>query len=117
MSVILDFLYTPYGLGTLAGSSVAITSLLWIIVCCSILCCRKWLKKRESGSTSAEVDLKYVSVAKGRGTGEEQVGTSSSGYNSRVDTLSHSVQSLTDDNGHDDGMIAHSSLDNIITPH
>ncbi len=72
------FLYTPYGLGALAGVSVLVTSLFWLLVCCSCCCCY-WRKLRnsEEGMVEADKDLHFIDSSKAPGRN----GTMSSGYN------------------------------------
>jgi len=76
------FLYTPYGLGTLAGVSALVTSFLWLLVCCICCCFCHWKKVRndEDGLQEADQEIDFIdstTVA----SGKPNTGTMSSGYN------------------------------------
>lgn len=125
------FLYTPYGLGTLAATAIVLTSLVWLLSCCICCCCWRYVKKRRNrlalGVAEADNDLRYVSTelcntengsrrleptSGGTGTrvGTEGtgIGTGSSGYQSHSGTFNYSLDSFHTE------MFAHSSLDSIL---
>lgn len=111
------FLYTPYGLGTLAGTAIILTSLVWLLGCCVFCCCRWCVRRRRDhlalGVAEADADLRYVSTTSSNpGTGHNlrptEFGTGSSGYQSNAGNLNYSLTSLNDE------MVAHSSLDSIL---
>lgn len=94
-----DFLYTPYGLATLAIVAVTLTSLIWLLGCWVYCCYRKRRRQRQAGTTEANRDLYYLGV-------NDQNGTLTSGYNTGPQSYS---LSLTTDN-----RLFHTSLDSIL---
>ena len=72
-----SFLYTPYGLATLAAVSIFLTSLLWTCGCCIYCCYRRRHRLQEDGITEANRDLYYFGVTDPTVNG----GTMTSGYN------------------------------------
>lgn len=47
------FLYTPYGLATLAVVAILLTSLVWSVGCCIYCCCRRRQRLQQGGVTEA----------------------------------------------------------------
>ena len=80
-----SFLYTPYGVSTVAGAAILLTSLLWIVGCCC--CCYCYLHRRRSydldGVLEANRDLDYYGVVSVP-AGLQGNGTLSSGYNTAL---------------------------------
>lgn len=92
-----DFVYTPYGVATVAAVAILITSFVWLTGCC-IYCCMRWrCRLEESGVAEANKDIQYLGIH-----GNER-GTLSSGYNT-----SYSLNSITTDH------VINTSLDCII---
>ena len=58
------FLYTPYGLGTLAGVAIILTSLLWCIGCCIYCCYRKAHSSQHTeGTLEVSREMEYIGVS------------------------------------------------------
>lgn len=92
-----DFLYTPYGVGTLAAISVFLTSLLWCLGCCVYCVVQRRRNRNQEGVLEADRELDYYQYGAQNATatatdGGEGVsgpnGTLSSGYNTAVTTYS-----------------------------
>ena len=82
-----SFLYTPYGVGTLAGATILLTSFLWFLGCCIYCCCRrKYQQHNEEGIQEAGRELHFIDgpVA----SHQEGNGSMSSGYNTGPVTYS-----------------------------
>ena len=131
-----SFVYTPYGVATVAAVSVLVTVLLWMVSCCIFFKCRQRRRARQSGVTEANREIQYVgtsfeydgtsgagrmqmqsSVDRGEGGergggggggGHQATGTMSSGYSTGPHT-SHSMNSFQTDN-----VFLSSSLDSIL---
>ena len=74
-----SFLYTPYGVATLAAIAILLTSLVWTVCCCIYCCCRRRDRNHEEGGTTeANRDLLYLGIST---TDQTNNGTLSSGYN------------------------------------
>lgn len=106
-----SFLYTPYGLGALAGAAVLLTSCIWVVCCCFCMCCWRCHANRkntsETGIIEASNDLKYMTVHSSEFQPPAKYSTGgSSGYHSNVGTL-------TPLHNHD-AMMTHSSMDSIL---
>lgn len=101
-----SFLYTPYGLGTLAGVAILLTSLLWSLGCCIYCCCRSQHRRNEEGTQEAGRELHFID-APAVVSQKEGNGTMSSGYN--TGPASYSLTSLLASNN-----ISNSSMDSII---
>jgi hypothetical protein len=107
-----SFLYTPMGLGTLAGVAVIITSLVWLVGCCIYCCCRRRRSSEEGGVTVANRDLMFLDI----GTTEPvHNGTMSSGYNTGPQpyTTSNNYNNPIARNG--STAMLHTSLDSVIS--
>lgn len=95
-----SFLYTPYGVGTLAGVAIILTSFLWILGCCIYSCCRSQHRRNEEGIQEASRELRFIDTPI---ASRQQVnGTLSSGYNtggtasfSLISSLASSSKTLT----------------------
>lgn len=100
-----SFLYTPYGLGTIAGLSILCTSFVCLISCCCIVCCY-WKyhqgESRSNGIIEAGNDLKYIH----HGT---RVISSHAPTSSDTNTLNYSTSSLQ----HHDLLATNLSMDSI----
>ena len=72
-----SFLYTPYGLATLAGITIIITSIVWTI-CCMVYCCCRY-KRNEAGVAEANRDILFFGDVGPSYPANN--GTLSSGYN------------------------------------
>lgn len=120
-----SFLYTPHGLGTLAGAVFILTSLLWLLcgcLCCCCIYCKRRKQRSSLGISKADSDLRYISTASfptATSTTnsvsrhsfrpvQTHTGTGSSGYQSNIDTFNYSISTLNDE------AIAHTSLDSIL---
>ena len=102
-----SFLYTPLGLGALAGATALLTSCLWLLCCSVACCCIKWRnKRRQSGTIEAGADLKYMTCTEFRPPQYSSATSTENGYHSNAGTLS----SL---NRHD-ALAIHSSMDAIL---
>ena len=117
------FLYTPYGLATLAATAVILTSFVWFIACCIFCCCWKCHKRQVTaeigGSIEAGNDLKYIQHRSTGDnimhttrpiTGQGYSTTNSSGYQSGIDTLNYSTSSLQNH----DVLATNTSMDSIL---
>lgn len=88
-----EFLYTPYGLGTLAAAAIILTSLVWCIGCCIFCCCAKKCRKVR-GVDEASGEIEYLSVVRSSNTLDSTLkpynehGTGTSGYQSHVGSYS-----------------------------
>ena len=91
------FLYTPYGLGALAGVSVLVTSLIWLVGCCICCCFCHWKKLRsnEDGLQEADREMDFIDSTT-VGSRKQNTGTMSSGYN--TGPASYSMASLIGSN-------------------
>ena len=108
-----SFLYTPMGVGTLAGVAVIITSLVWLIGCCVYCCCRRRRYSDEGGVTVANRDLMFLDIGP---TDSVNNGTMSSGYNTGPQpyTTSGSYNNPMERNG-SQTMLHTTSLDSVIS--
>lgn len=107
-----SFLYTPMGVGTLAGVTVVITSLIWLVGCCVYCCCRWRRSSEEGGVTVANRDLMFLDIGP---TEPVHNGTMSSGYNTGPQpyTTSNSYNNPMARNG--STAMLHTSLDSVIS--
>lgn len=108
-----SFLYTPYGLATLSGVVLLVTSLIWFIGCCIFCCCWKCHKRRQNGVTEAGGDLKYMTMMT-PDVRPPQLGgysTNSSGYQSNTGTLDYSTNAGSMQH---DTFRTHDSMESIL---
>lgn len=105
------FVYTPYGVATVAGVAIVITSLLWLLGCCIYCCCRYRARSGRGGVTEACGELRFVSITPDAShtPGNGHTGTGSSGYHSHAGTMNYSLTSFHDGCGN-----THSSMDSIL---
>ena len=91
-----SFLYTPYGVSTLAGVVALFTSLLWCLGCCLYCFIQRRHSLNQDGVLEASREMAYYGVVRtglsNRGA-EEGEGTMSSGYNTAP--IPYSLNSLT----------------------
>lgn len=83
------FFYTPYGVSTVAGVAILLTSLLWCIGCCIYCCYQRGRNSRNTvGTLEANREMEYIGVSTLPSSQEQQHrdGTMSSGY-STANTL------------------------------
>ena len=66
-----SFLYTPYGLVTLAAVSVLITSFVWSMGCCIYYCWHRRRRLQQDGVTEAN---RWEGKGEEGGEGEEEEG-------------------------------------------
>ena len=103
-----SFLYTPIGLGTLAGVSVLVTSLIWLLFCCICCCCWRKCRRSEDGTQEADRELHFIDpprVSSSHNAG----GTMSSGYN--TGPASYSMTSLLTSTNN---LVLESSMDSVV---
>lgn len=92
------FVYTPYGVATVAAAAILLTSVVWFMGCC-VYCCLRWRNRLdESGVAEANKDILYLGIH-----GAEQSGTLTSGYNT-----SYSLNSIAGEH------VINTSLDCIV---
>lgn len=82
------FLYTPYGVGTLAGLTLVLTCVVWCVGCCVYCCVRRRCGRNQDGLVEATRDIQYYGVASTDPTQDHRDGTLSSGYNTALTTFS-----------------------------
>lgn len=101
-----SLLYTPYGVSTLAGAAVLLTSLVWCLGCCYL-----WRRRNQEGVLEANIELDYYGVQQSGLTNPLRGGdgTMSSGYNTAPTTYS-----LDTPTGTTNKAIFTNSLDSII---
>ena len=108
-----DFVYTPYGVATVAVLAVIVTSLLWSLGCCIYCCCRYRARRGQGGVAEASGELRFVNIGSNPGghtsSNNGYTGTGSSGYHSHAGTMNHSVTSFHD--GYD---MTNNSMDSIL---
>ena len=106
-----DFVYTPYGVATVAALAFIITSLIWLLGCCIYCCCRYRTRRGQGGVAEAGGELRFVNIGSNPGhtPNNGYTGTGSSGYHSHAGTMNHSVTSFHD--GYD---MTNSSMDSIL---
>ena len=108
-----SFLYTPMGVGTLAGVAVIVTSLVWLVGCCVYCCCRWRRSGEEGGVTVANRDLMFLDVGS---TEPVHNGTMSSGYNTGPQPYTTSSNSYNNPMGRNGSTaMLHTSLDSVIS--
>lgn len=89
-SRLVSFLYTPYGVATLAAISIIITSLVWTLGC-MIYCCCKY-KRHESGVAEANREMLFFG---NMGPASNGHGTMSSGYNTGPQSYTTNSYNMT----------------------
>lgn len=92
-----SFLYTPYGVSTLAGLVALLTSLLWCLCCCLYCCIQRRHSLNQDGVLEANREMAYYGVVR-TGLSNEGAGgngTMSSGYNTGTAPIPYSMNSLT----------------------
>ena len=106
-----DFVYTPYGLATVAVAAIIITSLIWLLGCCIYCCCRYRTRRGQGGVAEAGGELRFVNIGPNAGPtpNNAYTGTGSSGYHSHAGTMNHSVTSF-----HDGYEMTNNSMDSIL---
>ena len=83
------FLYTPYGVGTLAGLTLLLTCVVWCVGCCVYCCVRKRCGHDQDGLVEATREIQYYGVATAPTQDKDhRDGTLSSGYNTALTTYS-----------------------------
>jgi hypothetical protein len=97
-----SFLYTPYGVGTLAVVVSLLTSFLWCVGCCVCHCIQKRHSLNQEGVLEANAEMDYYGSGIPNGGRD---GTLSSGYNTAIP---YSLNSLAGD------VTLRTSLDSII---
>lgn len=104
-----SFLFTPYGVATIAGLAIIFTSIFWTIGCCIYCCCR--YKRQEGGETEANRDLLFFgNIGPSYPSGN---GTLSSGYN--TGSQAYSVNGYTRGRNDSTAML-NTSLDSMLDP-
>lgn len=103
-----SLLYTPYGVSTLAGVAIFLTSLAWCLGCC-LYCCLK-RRRGQEGMLEADRELDFYGVEQGGLSNPlHRDGTLSSGYNTAP-----TIYSMDTPTGTTNKAIFTTSLDSII---
>lgn len=80
-----SFLYTPYGVSTLAAAAVVLTCVLWCVGCCILCFCHQRRHRHNlEGTLEANREIEYFGVVNMSSTQQQGGGTMSSGYNSNT---------------------------------
>ena len=88
---LVSFLYTPYGLATIAAITAILTSLVWTIGCMIVCCCK--YKRHELGTAEANREMLFFgNLGPANGNGH---GTMSSGYNTGPQSYNTTSYNLT----------------------
>lgn len=105
-----SFLYTPYGVSTLAAVAVLLTSFVWCLGC-SVYCChQRRQRQNQEGVLEANRELDYYGVEQSGLTNPlHRDGTMSSGYNTAP-----TLYSLDTPTGTTNKATFTTSLDSII---
>ena len=102
------FFYTPYGLATLAGITIIVTSIVWTISCTVYCCCRH--KRHEAGVAEANRDILFFGDVSH--TYPASDGTLSSGYNTGPQV--HSMSSYSRGRNGSTTQMLNTSLDSML---
>lgn len=94
-----SFLYTPYGVSTLAVVAMLFASLFWCLACCLYCCIRRRRGQEDQGGVlEANREMDYYGVLSVTPSGTNQGdggGTLSSGYNTAPTAYSDSLRANT----------------------
>ena len=105
------FLYTPYGVSTLAALAIVLTSAAWGIGCCLCYCCYRRRHRNQDGTLEASREMEYFGMLSSAASSRNHLGgshnTMSSGYNTGPGPVTYSLS-------HTGNNTVTSSLDSII---
>lgn len=103
------FLYSPYGVSTVAVVAIILTSLIWLSGCCIYCCYRRRHRDHQEGMLEANREIYFFGMTGDTSNQQHGNGTLSSGYNTGPPP-SYSFNSLLNTNN----TTYNSSLDSII---